>query len=96
MRSYMMMLDKTAVVRIVFGVAGALGLLFVVVLPAADSQQAGRMSTIGILSTGSPAAFDDVGKAMRDALAQLSYVEKRSILFLPRFDEGVSGTSPLR
>src|SRR5262245_43560243 len=85
-----MMRGKAIVARMVFGAASALGLLFVV-LPAVDGQQAGRMYTIGILSTGSPAAFDDVGKAMRDALAQLSDVEKRNILFESRFDEGVPG-----
>ena len=37
------------------------------------------------------AAFDDIGKAMRAALGQLSYVERRNILVESRFDEGIPG-----
>ena len=91
MCSYMMIRGKAIVARIASAGASALGLLFLVVLPAAHGQQAGRMYTVGILSTGSPAAFDDIGKAMRAALGQLSYVEKRNILFESRFDEGIPG-----
>ncbi len=65
--------------------------LTLIPLAAVEAQQAGRVYTIGILSTGSAAESDDVEKAMRDALAQLGYVEKRNIVIESRFNEGVPG-----
>jgi len=65
--------------------------LTLIPLAAVEAQQAGRVYTIGILSTGSAVESDDVEKAMRDALAQLGYVEKRNIVIESRFNEGVPG-----
>jgi putative ABC transport system substrate-binding protein len=62
--------------------------------PAARAQQAGRLPTIGLLGTTTPAALGQLYEALLQRLRSLGWVEGRSIAIERRWAEGQSDRFP--